>query len=313
MIRKSQINGTGLEVFTIMEYTGLISAVITTHNRKELLLKAIDSVLDQTYKNMECIVIDDASTDGTDKLISDKYDNDTVIYYKFDKSVGGNVARNKGIELAKGEWVAFLDDDDEWFPEKTERQLQMVDSKTGFVYCGLMREVNMDTSTWNKQKINNETVFPSGNLSNAVLTHIITNTSTMMIKRDLLNQIGGFDVNVRYWQEYEMSIRILQLTEAAVVREPLVLYRILTNDKQRLSNNINGWENSVKYIENKHAKLFARLNKKEKALRELYVCIDGIGRARKCRSYYKLAKYYALIIFRPQVLRQVVIKMRKRK
>lgn len=95
----------------------LVSAIITTHNRLSLLKRAVESALSQTYKNIEVIVVDDASTDGTPEYCNElplRY-----IYIPKEESRGGNHARNLGILAAKGEYVAFLDDDDYWLPRKS--------------------------------------------------------------------------------------------------------------------------------------------------------------------------------------------------
>ena len=129
-----------------MEYI-LVSVVITTKNRKDLLLRAIESVKTQTYSNIEVIVVDDASTDGT-KDICERYDGITYIYISSDESKGGNYARNVGIKQSKGVYIAFLDDDDYWDSSKIEKQLSLIsDESIGFVYCGMRKEiVNKDGS-----------------------------------------------------------------------------------------------------------------------------------------------------------------------
>ena len=102
----------------------LFSAIITTRNRKELLEKAIESVLSQTVKDVECVVVDDASEDGT----KETYEKDPrIVYVRIDAkdSRGGNYARNQGIAHATGEFLTFLDDDDTWASDKLEKQLAL--------------------------------------------------------------------------------------------------------------------------------------------------------------------------------------------
>lgn len=117
-----------------------VSAIITTHNRKVLLKRSIESVFSQTYPNIELIVVDDASTDGTDdycKVLSLRY-----IYISKQESKGGNYARNLGIKAATGEYVAFLDDDDYWLPSKIEKQVTLLEnSDCELVYCGRRLEI----------------------------------------------------------------------------------------------------------------------------------------------------------------------------
>ena len=121
----------------------LVSAIITTHNRQDLLLRAVRSVFSQTYKNIELIVVDDASNDRADELL--KEFNLQYIYIPKEESKGGNHARNTGILTAKGEYVALLDDDDYWLPTKIEKQVRLIEEKkSGIVYCGRIKERHQD-------------------------------------------------------------------------------------------------------------------------------------------------------------------------
>ena len=116
----------------------LVSAVIITHNRKKLAERAIKSVLGQTYRNIECIVIDDKSDDGTQEYLKSKFANQIKYHYiPPELSKGGNHARNIGISLASGKYIAFLDDDDLWLRHKIERQVQVLsrNEKIDMVYC----------------------------------------------------------------------------------------------------------------------------------------------------------------------------------
>lgn len=293
-----------------------VTAIITTHNRKELLIKAIDSVLHQTYSNIECIVIDDASDDGTKYAIEDYIQMKKISYYYIPKyeSRGGNYARNMGIKLSKGEYIAFLDDDDEWMPEKIEKQVKVLDedASIGFVYCGSIIEKNLCKNSWTHQNIQNKK-YLEGNISKEILIRIITTTTTtIMVRRDIMNITGMFDENLKYWQEYEFSIRILQETNAKCVRENLILYRIIDKDRCRLSNKIEGWENAVHYIEDKHKDLICTLNKEEDNLRQVYICIDGFLRGKKAGSIKYMCKYALKIILNKDLRKVAIKKMRNR-
>ncbi|WP_440989455.1 glycosyltransferase family 2 protein [Haloarchaeobius baliensis] len=117
----------------------LISVVLTTHNRAELVGDAIESVLSQTYRNIELFVVDDASTDETASVV-ESYDDDRLTYVRHETNRHLSAARNTGIELADGEYVAFLDDDDRWTERKLERQVERFErapetDRPGLVYC----------------------------------------------------------------------------------------------------------------------------------------------------------------------------------
>ena len=108
----------------------LVSVVLPTFNRERLLPRAINSVLNQTYKNLELIIVNDGSTDDTEKVVKG-YSDKRIRYYKQELNKGGSAARNVGIKLARGELISFQDSDDEWLPEKLERQVRKF-SEVGF-------------------------------------------------------------------------------------------------------------------------------------------------------------------------------------
>src|SRR5258708_1562135 len=118
-----------------MSYRPLISVVIPTFNRARHVQAALESVLAQTYREFEVIVVDDGSTDGTGEavrqFISQQNHNGEQIRYFFQRNQGSSLARNKGIEQARGGWIAFLDSDDVWLPEKLELQMQAIQESKG--------------------------------------------------------------------------------------------------------------------------------------------------------------------------------------
>jgi len=104
-----------------------VSVIIPAYNRAHLIGRAIKSVLNQAYQDFELIIIDDCSTDNTDEVVREfqKKDN-RIIYLKHDQNKGGSAARNTGIKVSKSEYIAFLDSDDEWLPEKLEIQMEAI-------------------------------------------------------------------------------------------------------------------------------------------------------------------------------------------
>jgi len=114
-----------------------VSVIIPTYNRANFLRSAIQSVLNQTFKDFEVIVVDDASTDNTRQLIHEFVD-DRICYIAHNKNRGGSASRNTGIESSKGKFIAFLDDDDMWMPTKLEKQLLLVNMnpEISVVYTG---------------------------------------------------------------------------------------------------------------------------------------------------------------------------------
>ena len=227
----------------------LVSAIITTRNRSQLLRKAIESVLSQTYKELECVVVDDSSTDDTRQVCSEypvRY-----IYIPKEESRGGNYARNMGVKASKGEYVAFLDDDDYWLSAKIEKQLALLeDKKCEMVYC-MRRYQNIENGKvvkeWEEPRPK-----PQGDLRDEIFEHYITNTSCILAKKSLIEQIGGFDENLRKWQEYDLMIRAAQVSEIYYVNENLCVYRNDNEDRNRISNDINRITDTVKKITRKY-------------------------------------------------------------
>jgi len=233
------------------------SVIITTKNRRKLLENAIQSVLSQTVSDVECIVVDDASEDGTQEF----YENDSrIVYVRIDAvdSRGGNYARNQGVARATGEFVSFLDDDDVWTPDKLQKQFALYEKHPGSViFCG---RTFKKTSGENVQSL---TVIPpkkfSGDLSRLIRTTYVTSTSCLFFPRYLLEQVGNFDERLTFWQEYELCIRLAQVAEFYFVAEPLVVCLDDVGGSPRVSNRVLNWKENTTYIRNKHKDLYRDL------------------------------------------------------
>lgn len=262
----------------------LVSAIITTHNRCGLLIRAIDAAISQTYHPMEIIVVDDASTDDTCEACKKYGDQINYIQIPPQKSRGGNYARNLGIRSARGEYVAFCDDDDYWLPQKTEKQMRLMLSEDyELVHCGRTLEyVGKHTA---KQK----DIIPSsdkyGDMSRKILLTICATTTTILAKREALLDVGLFDESLGFWQEYELTIRLAQRKPFGSVLETLCVYRVDTTDKNRLTNKYFSWRKAVKYIHEKHAKLYRQLNWYERLHVKRLIHGDAKMRAKSSRLH----------------------------
>ena len=265
----------------------LVTAIITTHNRLELLKRAIESVFAQTYNNIELIVVDDASTDGTSKYCTQQPLR--YIFIPKEESKGGNYARNQGIRAAKGKYVAFLDDDDYWLPTKIEKQVALIESKDcELVHCGRKLEIVKGDKVIYRDLLPNPLDY--GDMHKKILLTICTTTTNILAKRDALFEVGLFDENLRFWQEYELTIRLAQRKPFYFVNEVLSVYRIDTSDCHRLTNKYEKWKDAVRYIHKKHARLYGRLNSIERFRVKLLVMNDA---ALRCKSA-GMKKYYSL-------------------
>ena len=115
--------------------TPKVSVIIPTYNRAHLVGRAIRSVLNQTYQDFEIIVVDDGSTDNTEEVVK-SFNDPRIRYIRHEKNRGGSAACNTGIRAARGEYIAFQDSDDEWLPEKLEKQMQVFENTpTGVGGC----------------------------------------------------------------------------------------------------------------------------------------------------------------------------------
>ena len=265
-----------------------VSAIITTHNRVKYLKKAVNSVLKQTYKNIELIIVDDGSTDGT-KEYCKSLKNVKYIYISKSKHKNGNYARNLGLKKSKCEYIAFLDDDDEWLPSKIEKQVKTIelDERIGLVYTGTTIEVNDGLFTID----NSVNLDLHGDCSKKSLYNIMTSTSTILFRRSVLDDINGWDENINYWQDNEMLISVAQKYKIEYVNENLTIYRELINDSKKISNNVDGFLNSVDYINNKYKKEISCLSKSEKVLRKQMIYNDTASRYIKVKNYKECREY----------------------
>ncbi|MCQ2518547.1 MAG: glycosyltransferase [Lachnospiraceae bacterium] len=222
----------------------LVTAVITTYGRKpELLKRALESALNQTYKNIEVIVSDDngLNTEIQKEVASfiESY-SDRVKYIPLKKNSGACVARNAGLEVAKGEYIAFLDDDDEWVDCKIEEQVRCFNDNPNFgmVYCD---DVNIYDDI-GKQQVRKRNNPESQNFFDHLMwANFIGGTSIPMMKTELVRELGGFDPLMQSSQDYDMWIRVAKVAEIGYVPKTLVRYyshrdeRITNNPKKKIS------------------------------------------------------------------------------
>ena len=211
----------------------LVSVIIPTYNRSRLLGRAIASVLNQTFQDFEIVVVDDASSDDTLDVLNELSLQDSRIkVIKLDTNQGAQRARNEGIKACVGMYVAFLDSDDEWLPDKLTKQLTIFkrDNRVGVVY-GAFYWKNSGHDELKKQKPRFK-----GNIYRDALIHWIADTNTLMVKKDVLFQSGLWDERVRSFQEWDICIRLARQTLFDYVPEPLAVYH--RHDGPTISSNV---------------------------------------------------------------------------
>jgi len=196
-----------------------VSVVIPTYNRGRRLLRAISSVLYQSYNNIEVIVVDDGSTDNTCKLITSFFKN-RITYIKHKKNRGVSVARNRGILASKAPFIAFLDSDDYWFPKKIQSQIDFFANNPAAVAC-------QTDELWirNGRRVNpgKRHIKIDGDIFKASLRLCLVSPSAVMIKKSLFDEIGLFDETLPACEDYDLWLRISCHYPIHLIRKPLVV------------------------------------------------------------------------------------------
>jgi teichuronic acid biosynthesis glycosyltransferase TuaG len=209
----------------------LVSVIITTYNRVKLLEETLVSVRNQTYPNIEIIIVSDASNDGTDLFIQSISDS-RLKYLKLEHNSGlPAVSRNHGLKHAYGEYIAFCDDDDLWIETKIEKQLKKIENHD---MCFTKRAFINE----NGDKISHRPLYIPNrlNLRGLLITNYIT-LSSVLIEKKLLDTFNGFNVSPLFKasEDYELWTRLLANNVKIIIcPENLVLYRIHSNN---ISNN----------------------------------------------------------------------------
>ncbi|MBI4965986.1 MAG: glycosyltransferase [Desulfomonile tiedjei] len=195
----------------------LVSVIIPTYNRRSVLERAICSVLSQTFKDFELIVVDDGSQDSTSELLS-QFDGKLKAVYQ--ENHGVSSARNLGIRHAQGELLAFLDSDDEWLPDKLARQTAQFDSAGPWFVCHTDEIWLRDGNQVPQKKYHFK---QGGHFFERALERCLMSPSSVMISRTLLNKVGHFDEELTAAEDYDLWLRITAFHEVHFVPEPLVI------------------------------------------------------------------------------------------
>lgn len=208
----------------------LVSVIIPLYNREKYIEKAVDSVLNQTYQELEVIVVDDCSTDNSVNVVKRIQERDKRVKLVCCKENGGACkARNIGIDHAQGELIAFQDSDDYWHEDKLEKSIKALDSENvDFVFCALSREENV------KGKVKKE-IIPVFDLNteedklSRLLIQNYVSTQTIVAKKEVFNTVR-FDERFPRFQDWELTIQVLQQQFTVYyINESLVDSYVLTD------------------------------------------------------------------------------------
>lgn len=197
-----------------------VSVIIPTYNRADLLRKSIESVQNQTYEEWEIIIVDDCSTDGTEQVVKE-FGDFRIRYIRNEKNLGAGASRNKGVALARYDYIAFQDSDDVWRCGKLEKQMQymMNHSEYDMVYCSFLKHYSdgREIIVPNKQIGNRQ-----GNMYTTLFINNVISTQTILIKKESFVLCGGFDEELRAIEDWDLVLRISQKSQVGFVPEVLV-------------------------------------------------------------------------------------------
>lgn len=196
-----------------------VSVIIPTYNRDAMLKEAVDSVLAQDYRDFELIVVDDGSTDSTPKILT-TYHNDVTVIRR--NNLGVSSARNAGIKAASGQFIAFLDSDDLWMPQKLSKQIDFFNANPGALICQT-EEIWIRNSVRVNPKKRHKKV--SGMIFNPSLELCLVSPSAVMIKRSLFETVGLFDESLPACEDYDLWLRISCRYPIHLIDTPLIIKR----------------------------------------------------------------------------------------
>ena len=193
-----------------------ISVIIPTFNRKHTLQRAIDSVLAQTFKPYEIIIVDDGSKDGTKEWLLQNYPS---VQYIHQPNNGVSSARNKGIQISQGSWIPLLDSDDEWMPEKLEHQSRFLEMNRDSSFCHT-------NEIWIRNGVRVNQMKKHKKYGGDIFKHCLDicriSPSSSIIKKDVFEEVGAFDESLTVCEDYDLWLRVTAKFNILFLDEPLI-------------------------------------------------------------------------------------------
>jgi glycosyltransferase involved in cell wall biosynthesis len=259
-----------------------VSVIIPTHNRAEYLRCAIESVLKQTFKDLEIIVVDDNSTDNTAEVVK-RFEDRQIKYIRKNANKGPSAARNTAISVSTGKYIAFLDDDDEWVPNKLQRQIELLDRCQPNI-CGVYsNRLVLDKSTNQLISGNPQADKLRGNLLYQLLTGSPIHTSTVLLRKKCLDKVGFFDETMFYMEDRDLWIRLSVKWAFEYIDDPLSIAYV--HKQGHLSESLAGQTAGREKLLQRYNKLFSEDKKSWSKLHLLqgaqYCQLNNMQKGRK--------------------------------
>lgn len=248
----------------------LISVVMPTFNRRQFIREAVDSILGQTYGNVEVVIMDDGSTDGTKGLIDEVYGRDSRVRYFSQQNCGQAVARNKALALARGNYIAFLDSDDVWEPEKLAKQMPLFlsDPEVQLVHSGCSM-INTQGAVIQVYVPPRQPGVNCGDVFEQVMEMNRMACMTVVVRRAILEKAGGFDEDRSldaYAVDWELWMRLSLSSKVDYVAEALARYRVHTGTAER------------KLTETEYLLLVRKIGRKSSGRARMLICEAALRR-----------------------------------
>ena len=198
----------------------LISVIVPTYNRAWIIKDAIDSILAQDFKKVEIVVVDDGSSDNTTEILAAYQKHDIRVIRQANKGV--SAARNRGVAISEGQFIAFLDSDDMWLPHKLSVQMEFFNTHPDALICQTEEIWIRKGSRVNPKKRHQK---PSGMIFEPSLYLCLVSPSAVMMKRDLFEEVGGFNESFRVCEDYDLWLRISCKYPIYLIDRPLIVKR----------------------------------------------------------------------------------------
>jgi len=258
-----------------------VSVNICCYNSEKFIKETIQSVLDQTFRDLELIIIDDGSKDSTSKIV--RSFSDPRIKYYYQENRGLSASRNRAIELSQGEYIALLDHDDLWEEKKLEKQIALLDSRKnlGLVYSDSYFIDENGRITGSFFKLNKPA---KGCVIKELIEGDFIPCLTAVMRRSYMQRVGNFRDNLKIAEEYDYFIRLSLISEFDYIDEPLSRYRIHSNNT---SKDLIGMYNEEIWCISRISKLIKKPGINPLIIKRIQRIYFMIGMSNACKPYYK--------------------------
>jgi glycosyltransferase involved in cell wall biosynthesis len=265
---------------TSADRTPVVSVVLTTFRRQDVLARAIESVRQQTLRDWELVVVDDEPSELTRAIVLDSEDT-RIRYVAHESNQGLCAARNTGIAHSRGEYLAFLDDDDEFLPRKLELQAALLDRAgpdVGVVSC-YEEIVRADGSHVDRS------IVLEGNVLPRLLRQDLVRMQLLMVRRSCLDRVGPFDVRLPMHDDFDMTLRLSREYKFTTIRENLVR---ITNTEGSMSRQVRARAEALEILMNEHPE-FGRRRVRSRWEQRLARHYSELGDAARWREHLLIA------------------------